>query len=229
VNYTAPIDNGQTPTNVAYLIGRPAEEPIFSHYGGTEQYMAFPLEIERLSGAFDKINIIARKTDIDNLGHEWTDADKLYLMGEVRSFNNRIDEKTSRLIITILAKELRYVEPDDTDRNDIHLRGVLCKQPILRKTPMGRQICDLMLAVNRRYGRSDYLPCIAWGKVAAHISIRQIGATVCLNGRIQSRKYIKNTDSGPEERTAFEISVVSLDENDQPPVFDDLPEDLTSF
>ncbi|NLB29807.1 MAG: single-stranded DNA-binding protein, partial [Clostridiales bacterium] len=90
--------------------------------------------------------------------------------------------------------------------------GVICKPPMLRRTPLGRLICDIMLAVNRRYGRSDYLPCIAWGRVAQEIAGRNVGDGVCLLGRIQSRHYIKVTDDGAEERTAFEISIISLGE-----------------
>ena len=92
----------------------------------------------------------------------------------------------------------------------ILLSGVLCKQPTLRRTPLGRSICDMILAVNRRYGRADYLPCIAWGKVAAKIAEMQVGDRLTLEGRVQSRTYIKQTDAGSEERTAYEVSVMQL-------------------
>ncbi|MDR0916308.1 MAG: single-stranded DNA-binding protein [Oscillospiraceae bacterium] len=212
-------DNGSVVVNSVMLIGKPAEEAKFSHSSGTERYMSFPLEIERLSGALDRINIIARDIEIDSLGVPLTES-RVFLDGEVRSFNNRSTENAARLVITVLAKELRLAADDEGDRNDVRLTGVICKTPTLRQTPMGRQICDIMLAVNRRFGRSNYLPCIAWGKVAAEIAIRAVGDTVSLVGRIQSRKYIKYTEQGSEERVAFEVSVVSLDEDDKPPVLD---------
>jgi single-stranded DNA-binding protein len=99
---------------------------------------------------------------------------------------------------------------DDEDKNSVSLTGAVCKKPNLRKTPMGRQICDIMLAVNRRYGRSDYLPCIAWGRLAENASELKIGDTITLEGRIQSRKYIKTENGIATERTAFEVSIVSI-------------------
>ena len=197
-----------TASNSVTLCGSAAEAPRFSHVGGTETYMTFPLEVERLSGTVDRINVVARETDLQNmrLGGE----NKIHVEGEVRSFNNK-NGAGSRLVITVLAKELYFTDAAE-DVNDVRLSGVICKPPTLRKTPMGRQICDVMLAVNRKYGRSDYLPCIAWGRCAMELAARSVGDTVSLVGRIQSRKYIKNTESGSEERTAFEVSVISLDE-----------------
>ncbi|MDR3209364.1 MAG: single-stranded DNA-binding protein [Oscillospiraceae bacterium] len=197
-----------TNNNIAELCGSIAEAPRFSHVGGAEEYLTFPLEIERLSGALDKINVVARKADLDALTPDG--ESKLRVTGEVRSYNNKRGEG-SRLVITVLAKELCFAAYAE-DQNVVRLAGVLCKTPTLRKTPMGRQICDVMLAVNRKYGRSDYLPCIAWGKCAVELASRAVGERVTLTGRIQSRKYIKATEAGTEERTAFEVSIVSLDE-----------------
>ncbi|MDR1329661.1 MAG: single-stranded DNA-binding protein [Oscillospiraceae bacterium] len=194
--------------NIAVLCGCAAEPPKYSHTGGSEDYVTFPLEVERLSGAFDRINVVARASMLKSL--ELTGATRLYVEGEVRSFNNKSGEG-SRLVVTVFARELRF--SDGPDENSVRLRGVLCKPPTLRRTPMGRQICDIMLAVNRRYGRSDYLPCIAWGRVAQELSERSVGDGVSLNGRIQSRGYIKATPDGSEERTAYEVSVISLIED----------------
>jgi primosomal replication protein N len=180
--------------------------PKFSHTGGAESYMTFPMETERLSGSVDRINIVCRQSQLAAL--EISGQTRLLVTGEVRSFNNKSGEG-SRLVITVLAKELRFA--DDDDMNSVKLSGVICKPPTLRKTPMGRQICDVMLAVNRRYGRSDYLPCIAWGRMAQDMSERAVGDSVTLTGRIQSRKYIKTTPEGTEERTAYEVSVISLE------------------
>ena len=193
--------------NIAILHGMVTEPPRFSHMGGTDKYMTFPLKIGRLSGKCDLINIIAREDMLT--GHEITEKKRLYITGEVRSFNNKTGEG-SRLVITVFAKEIEC--SDDDSLNSIVLRGVICKPPTLRRTPMGRLICDIMLAVNRRYGRSDYLPCIAWGRVAQVLAERNVGDDVCLLGRMQSRHYIKATETGPEERTAYEISIISLDE-----------------
>ena len=147
----------------------------------------------------------------DQLGFEVSvhqiDAFASGYMTELRSFNNRSGHG-SRLVISTFAQSL---EPCDGGHfNRILLSGVLCKQPTLRRTPLGRSICDMILAVNRRYGRADYLPCIAWGKVAAKIAEMQVGDRLTLEGRVQSRTYIKQTDAGSEERTAYEVSVMQL-------------------
>ena len=194
--------------NSVTLCGSVAEAPAFSHVGGGENYMTFPMEIERLSGALDRINIVAREADLESLPADG--GQRLRVEGELRSFNNK-GGTGSRLVITVFARTLSFTD-EDADVNDVRLSGVICKPPTLRKTPMGRQICDIMLAVNRRYGRSDYLPCIAWGRCALDLSARNVGDSVDLIWRIQSRKYIKNTESGAEERTAFEVSVISLEE-----------------
>ena len=103
---------------------------------------------------------------------------------------------------------------DDDDENVIELRGTICKQPTLRTTPMGREICDLMIAVNRRYGRSDYLPCIAWGARAREASMWPVGTGVLLTGRMQSREYTKTVDDHSIRKTAYEISVITITEDD---------------
>lgn len=189
------------------LCGTVAEPPVLSHTSGenNERYVTFPLEIERLSGALDRINIVARETDVAAL--ELTGEPRLTVMGEVRSFNNKSGQG-SRLVITVFAKAMEFT--DAPDANSVELIGALCKEPTLRKTPMGRQICDVILAVNRRYGRSDYLPCIAWGRTAQELAECSVGDTVALTGRLQSRKYIKTTQDYSEERTAYEISIVTL-------------------
>jgi primosomal replication protein N len=189
------------------LCGSVTEPPRFSHVGGADRYFTFPLEIERLSGTYDKINVIVREPLIEQL--ELTDDGRLCVEGELRSFNNKRGGG-SRLVITVLALKLYF--SDEEDCNSALLSGVICKTPTLRKTPMGRQICDLILAVNRRYGRSDYLPCIAWGRLAEELSARDVGDTVSLEGRVQSRKYIKTENGEQSERVAFEVSIVALTE-----------------
>lgn len=193
--------------NTARLCGVIAAAPVFSHSGRGECFYTFPLEVARLSGATDKINIIVRDELMESI--ELREAEKICVVGELRSFNNKSGEG-AKLVITVFAKELYLC--DDDDLNEVHLIGTLCKKPNLRMTPMGRDICDLMLAVNRRYGRSDYLPCITWGLKAHEAAEWDTGTMVTLEGRIQSRNYIKIVGGDPVEKTAFEVSVTDIAE-----------------
>lgn len=196
-----------TSTNYAQLIGTMIAPPVFSHASRGESFYTFPLEVARLSGAADTINIIARTELLSAV--EASDIEKLCVTGELRSFNNKSGEG-AKLVITVFAKDICPCVGEDS--NLIRLTGTLCKPPNLRVTPMGRDICDLMLAVNRKYGRSDYLPCITWGLRAREASYWDTGTTVSLEGRIQSRSYIKLIDSEPVEKTAFEVSVTEIEE-----------------
>ena len=193
--------------NIAQLCGVIAAVPVFSHSGRGESFYTFPLEVARLSGATDKINIIVRDELMESVA--LNEAEKLCVKGELRSFNNKSGEG-AKLVITVFAKELNLC--DDDDLNEVHLVGTLCKKPNLRMTPMGRDICDLMLAVNRRYGRSDYLPCITWGLKARETAEWDTGTMVTLDGRIQSRSYVKIVGGDPVEKTAFEVSVTDISE-----------------
>ena len=193
--------------NTAHLCGVIAAAPAFSHSGRGECFYTFPLEVARLSGATDKINIIVRDELMESI--QLCEAEKICVVGELRSFNNKSGEG-AKLVITVFAKELYLC--DDDDLNEVHLIGTLCKKPNLRMTPMGRDICALMLAVNRRYGRSDYLPCITWGLKAREAAEWDTGTMVTLEGRIQSRNYIKIVGGDPVEKTAFEVSVTDIAE-----------------
>ena len=191
--------------NQVRLVGVPAGRPAYSHSSRGIDFFGFPLTVQRLSGAEDSLNILLRREQLEALEPEG--QGKLCVVGEVRSFNSRRGTG-ARLVITVLARELSVCEEEDDNR--VFLTGTLCKAPVLRTTPMGREICDLMLAVNRRYGRSDYLPCICWGLSAREAARWEVGARVELEGRLQSRRYIKMTESGPVEKTAFEISALRL-------------------
>lgn len=195
--------------NYAELCGVIAGTPTYSHESRGERFYTFPLETKRLSGTADVINVIARERIIQALAPD--EASKIHVYGELRSFNNKRGEG-SKLVITVFAQELLFDECEDM--NDIALHGTICKAPNLRTTPMGRDICDFMLAVNRRYGRSDYLPCIAWGATAKEMAQWAVGTVVDLTGRIQSRQYIKLIDGEPTEKTAFEVSVVDIRETE---------------
>ena len=191
--------------NPVRLCGVMAGLPQFSHSSRDQEFFGFPLEVQRLSGAVDTMNIILRQSHLALL--ETANAPRLLVRGQLRSFNNHRGEG-ARLVITVFARELSFT--DEPDGNDVFLRGVLCKPPNLRCTPMGRDICDLMLAVNRPYGRSDYLPCICWGSKAREAAHWAVGDRMELEGRIQSRPYIKLTDDGPLQKVAFEISAAEI-------------------
>ena len=189
--------------NYVELWGTVAQDCVFSHENHGQRFYKFPLRVERLSGQCDTLVIVVNESMTSLL----CEGEPVRVTGQLRSFNNKSGQG-SRLVITVFAQA---IEPGDgTPFNRILLSGVLCKQPTLRRTPLGRSICDMILAVNRRYGRADYLPCIAWGKVAAKIAEMQVGDRLTLEGRVQSRTYIKQTDAGSEERTAYEVSVMQL-------------------
>jgi len=190
------------------LTGVLAGRPVFSHESRGQRFFMFPLEVSRLSGTLDKVNVVAREELLPALDEGLEGADMLCVRGELRSFNNR-SGTGNRLVITVFAREL-CLTADGEWENEVELCGTICRAPNLRVTPMGREICDLMLAVNRRYSRSDYLPCIVWGLKAREAALWEVGTRVRLTGRFQSRDYIKNTEAGPEEKTAYEISVADI-------------------
>ncbi len=192
--------------NTVELCGALAAAPRFSHLSRGERFFIFPVETRRLSGAVDTINVVAREALLAALRIE--EAERLCVQGELRSFNNRREEGP-KLVITVFARALSLAGGGE-DVNAITLRGALCKQPVLRVTPMGRDICDLMVAVNRRCGRSDYLPCICWGARARTAALFDVGDGVELTGRVQSRQYIKLIDGEPVEKTAYEVSASEI-------------------
>jgi len=147
---------------------------------------------------------MARRDLLDQI--ELKAAPTITVRGDLRSFNNKTG-LGSRLVITVFARTISLGWGEDENR--VRLRGVLCKPPNLRRTPMGREICDLMLAITRRYGRSDYLPAITWGQNAIEAADWPVGTTVELAGRLQSRLYIKQENGREVEKTAFEVSVIS--------------------
>lgn len=192
--------------NIVRLVGTAAGRPTLSHESRGEAFYRLPLIVRRLSGTEDEIPLLLRRGQLESL--ELQEADKLCASGELRSFNNRSGEG-ARLVITVFVRALQFCEEED--ENSILLRGALCRPPTLRRTPMGRDICDLMLAVNRPYGRSDYLPCICWGPLAREASSWEVGAKVQLSGRFQSRPYIKMTADGPLEKVAYEVSAAEIE------------------
>lgn len=191
--------------NMIFLRGRLAAAPAFSHSNHGMDYLVFPLSVRRLSGAEDRLNVVASREQLSPLPLEA--GCPLAVRGEVRTFNNR-SGVGSRLVVSVFARELSQEEGEDENR--LELSGTLCKSPVLRTTPLGRTICDMILAINRRYGRADYLPCIAWGSLAYRCGSMGVGDRLSLEGRLQSRVYTKEIDGRLQERTAFEVSVMSL-------------------
>ena len=191
--------------NSVVLAGVLGGRPEFSHAGKGENYYVFPLEVERLSGNVDTLNILVKEDLLRET--EVCTGDKVYVSGEVRSYNNR-SGVGNKLVISVLARDIFITDCEDENR--VTVFGTVCKVPNFRRTPMGRQICDLMVAVNRHYGRSDYLPCIVWGSLAERAALLETGDEIEITGRLQSRKYIKNQDGAAIEKTAYEISAVSM-------------------
>jgi len=200
------MENGRMENEIT-LHGRLDGDPRVSHSNHGETFWAFPLAVSRLSGTTDRLNILVPERLLE--AGSPRQGDEVSVQGEVRSFNNRSGQG-SRLVITVLARALLWETGEDENR--LALRGVICKPTIFRCTPLGRNICDMMLAVNRRYGRADYLPCISWGTLAHRCAALGVGDSVKLEGRLQSRTYVKTLGDISEERTAFEVSVMTMEE-----------------
>ena len=190
--------------NHILLRGRAAEAPRFSHRNHGTLFWLFPLTVRRLSGTEDRLNILTPGTLLDAFSP--APGEGAAVEGEVRSFNDRSGQG-SRLVITVHARTL---EPwSGEDGNEALLTGTLCRPPTLRRSPLGRDICDIMLAVPRAFQRADYLPCILWGRTAGEAAQCHTRDRIEISGRLQSRVYTKVTPSGSEERTAYEISALT--------------------
>lgn len=193
--------------NRVYLCGRVIGKPEFSHEVFGEGFYEINLEVNRLSEQFDIIPITISERLMK--GVDFSVGATLALVGQFRSYNKMVDAK-SKLMLTVFVREI--VTPvEGQNCNIIELEGYLCKAPVYRMTPFKREICDMLLAVNRAYNKSDYLPCIAWGRNARFVSDLGVGEKVFLTGRIQSRQYQKRIDAEKSEtRIAFEVSINKL-------------------
>jgi hypothetical protein len=191
-------------TNCITLRGSLLELPKFSHENHGRRFHRFYLEVPRLSGATDILPVIAEEAllhAIDPCGGEL-----LTVTGQIRSHNCRT-ANSRHLLIFVFASSI--VAEDGPPINDCILEGPICREPVYRTTPLGREICDVMLAVPRAFRRADYLPCILWGRTAQEISACHTRDRVRICGRLQSRVYTKLTENGPQERTAYEISALT--------------------
>ena len=183
----------------------------FSHEVFGEGFYMMEVEEKRLSDSADRIPVMISERLID-VTQDYQ-GEYIQIQGQFRSYN-RHEEKKNRLVLSVFAREISFVE-EETDKmksNQIYLDGYICKMPIYRKTPLGREIADMLVAVNRPYGKSDYIPCICWGRNARYASSFEVGGHVQVWGRIQSRDYMKKLEGDvTEKRTAYEVSVSKLE------------------
>ena len=197
--------------NQVSIIGEIVSDFQYSHEVYGEGFYMMEVSVRRLSDFVDYIPVMVSERIID------VEADYIgqlvYISGQFRSFN-RHEERKNRLVLSVFARELEILEPDcDEDAgNQIFLDGYICKEAIYRKTPLGREIADLLVAVNRSYGKSDYIPCICWGRNARFAAGFEVGTHVQIWGRIQSRDYVKKlSETQVEQRTAYEVSVSKIE------------------
>ena len=193
------------------MIGQVVSDFTFSHEVFGEGFYMVDLAVNRLSDQEDRIPLMISERLIDvTADHR---GQTLEAVGQFRSYNRHEGSK-NRLVLSVFVREIRFLEEftDYTKTNQIFLDGFICKDPIYRKTPLGREIADLLIAVNRPYGKSDYIPCIAWGRNARYASAFEVGSRVRIWGRVQSREYTKKlSELESEKRIAYEVSVSKLE------------------
>ena len=197
--------------NQVSILGQIASPFTFSHQVFGEGFYLVDVLVKRLSDSEDRIPVMISERLLDVT--QDCEGEYIHVTGQFRSYN-RHEEKKNRLVLSVFAREVEFVEDDDESMktNSIFLDGYICKPPVYRKTPLGREIADLLVAVNRPYGKSDYIPCICWGRNARYASAFQVGGHVLIWGRIQSREYVKRiSEEETEKRTAYEISVSKLE------------------
>lgn len=208
------MNTNYSENNHLILVGKIVSEQKYSHEIYGEKFYSFNLEVIRLSSNSDIIPITVSERLLTDV--ELTVGKNVEIEGQFRSYNNYENER-NRLILTVFAKEIKEVkEVEETEKdaltNEVILVGYICKKPIYRQTPFGREIADILLAVNRAYNKSDYIPCIAWGRNARFCQNIEVGTEVKLVGRVQSRTYEKKHEDGTvETRVAYEVSVSSME------------------
>ena len=193
-------------TNAIKLRGTLCGLPELSHENHGKKFYRFCLEVPRLSGAIDVLPVIAEEDILNRF--DLSAGEMLTVTGQVRSHNQRTDG-VRHLLIFVFASSV--VAEDGDPINDVTIEGPLCREPTYRLTPLGREICDAMLAVPRAFHRADYLPCILWGRIAQMVSECHTRDIISIQGRLQSRIYTKMIEDGPQERTAYEISALTAE------------------
>ena len=197
--------------NQVSIMGKVASGFTFSHQVYGEGFYLEDILVKRLSDSEDRIPLMVSERLVD-VTQDY-EGEYITVQGQFRSYN-RHEEKKNRLVLSVFVRELSFVEEadDSIKTNQIFLDGYICKPPVYRKTPLGREIADLLMAVNRPYGKSDYIPCICWGRNARYASAFEVGGHVLIWGRIQSREYIKKlSENETEKRVAYEVSVSKLE------------------
>lgn len=207
------MNTNYSENNQLVLVGKVVSEQKYSHEIFGEKFYKIDLEVVRLSSNADIIPITISERLITGL--DLSIGKMVRVEGQFRSYNNYENEK-NRLILTVFAKEIAEVNEEETDKgtitNEVTLIGYICKKPIYRQTPFGREIADILLAVNRAYNKSDYIPCIAWGRNARFCQNIEVGTEVKVVGRVQSRTYEKKYEDGTQEtRVAYEVSIASME------------------
>ena len=197
--------------NQVVIMGKIVSDFVYSHEIFGEGFYMVDVEVMRLSDSSDIIPMMVSERLLD-VNEDYKGA-RIAVTGQFRSYN-RHEEKKNRLILSVFAREVDFMEEieENAKSNQIYLDGYICKEPIYRKTPLGREIADLLIAVNRPYGKSDYIPCICWGRNARFVSSFEVGARCAIWGRIQSREYMKKVNEDEaEKRIAYEVSVSKLE------------------
>ena len=201
--------------NQVSIVGEIVSDFSYSHEVYGEGFFVVEVAVNRLSNYADYIPLMVSERLIDTT--QSYIGEKIHVTGQFRSYN-RHEETKNRLILSVFVRELEfvdeYMENEDEERksNYITLDGYVCKAPVYRKTPLGREIADLLVAVNRSYGKSDYIPCICWGRNARYATTFEIGSHVSVIGRIQSREYVKKlSETETQKRIAYEVSVSKLE------------------
>ena len=192
--------------NQIRLRGSLAAMPEFSHENHGKRFFRFYLSVPRLSGAVDTLPVVAEEGILNAV--DLSAGEMLTISGQIRSHNVRTEGRRHLLIFVFAATILCE---DGEPINDCVLEGPICREPTYRRTPLGREICDVMLAVPRAFKRADYLPCILWGRTAVEAASCHTRDRIRICGRLQSRSYTKLTEAGPEERIAYEISALSAE------------------
>ena len=197
--------------NQVTIMGKIVSGFLYSHEIYGEGFYMVDVEVERLSDSTDIIPVMISERLLD-VSQDYVGT-CISVNGQFRSYN-RHEEKKNKLVLSVFAREIEFIDEIDENAksNQIFLDGFICKEPIYRKTPLGREIADILLAVNRPYGKSDYIPCISWGRNARFASSFQVGDRCMVWGRIQSREYMKKiSDEEQEKRVAYEVSVSKLE------------------
>ena len=195
-------------TNIVNLKGRIENNLEFSHEIFGEKFYTTKIKINRLSDSYDMLPITVSERLLEEVNLE---EDKLVkVTGQLRSYNKNINNK-NRLVLTIYARDIEVEEEDNKDPNNIFLDGYVCKEPVYRKTPLGREITDLLVAINRPYNKSDYIPSIVWGRNAKFAKSLKVGDRIQMWGRVQSREYEKKLQDGESvKKVAYEVSISKI-------------------